>query len=175
MNEHAPDREQPETRARSEDRAGDVWYRDGLRFACTQCGNCCTGGPGAVWFTPEEGVAMAQRLGLDEATFLERFTRRIGTRRSLNERRTAFGYDCIFLDRATRPGKAVCGLYEARPMQCRTWPFWPENLDSREAWTSVKERTPCPGMDGGPLHDFVAITIERDRDRKAHAHGEDAS
>ncbi|MFM1805538.1 MAG: hypothetical protein RL136_2417, partial [Planctomycetota bacterium] len=29
------------------------WYAEGLRFECTQCGNCCSGGPGAVWFTPE--------------------------------------------------------------------------------------------------------------------------
>ena len=25
------------------------WYRDGLRFTCTRCGNCCTGAPGYVW------------------------------------------------------------------------------------------------------------------------------
>jgi uncharacterized protein len=116
---------------------------------------------------------MAARLGLDEGDFLDRFTRRIGMRRSLNERKTAFGYDCIFLDRKTLPGKAICGLYEARPMQCRTWPFWPENLESPEAWQAVKARTPCPGMDSGPLHDFVSITIERDRDRKADSFGEE--
>eukprot|EP00961_Rhodomonas_salina_P046921 629705-Rhodomonas_salina.2 len=29
-------------------------------------------------------------------------------------------------------GKAICSLYEARPKQCRTWPFWPENLASPE-------------------------------------------
>ena len=28
---------------------GEPWYRDGLRFQCTQCGNCCTGDPGVVW------------------------------------------------------------------------------------------------------------------------------
>ncbi len=116
---------------------------------------------------------MAARLGLAEAVFLERYTRRIGQRRSLNETRTSFGHDCVFLDRTTHPGKAICGLYDARPMQCRTWPFWPENLESPEAWRAVKERTPCPGMDSGPVHDFVTITIERDRDRKAAAFGEE--
>ena len=27
----------------------EPWYRDGLRFACTRCGACCTGAPGYVW------------------------------------------------------------------------------------------------------------------------------
>jgi Fe-S-cluster containining protein len=153
--------------------AAPEWYRDGLRFECTQCGNCCTGGPGAVWFTPSEGRAMAEKLGLDEAAFLERYTRRIGVRRSLIERRTEFGHDCIFLDRSTRPGKAICGLYEARPMQCRTWPFWPENLESATAWTEVKERTPCPGMNKGTLHSLVTIRVQRDLDRKREAFGEE--
>ena len=53
------------------DPAGDAarpdWYDDGLRFECTQCGNCCTGPPGMVWFTPEEGRRMAEGLGLDES------------------------------------------------------------------------------------------------------------
>ena len=150
-----------------------VWYRAGLRFACTQCGNCCTGGPGAVWFSPEEGKAMAAALGLGEEEFLRRYTRRIGVRRSLNERRTEFGYDCIFLDRTSIPGKAVCGLYRARPSQCRTWPFWAENIESEEAWAEVKARTPCPGMGQGRLHSFVEITVQRDADRKREAYGED--
>ena len=51
------------------------WYADGLRFQCTGCGNCCTGPPGTVWFTEEEGRAIAASLGLDEATFLRRFVR----------------------------------------------------------------------------------------------------
>ena len=30
------------------------WYADGLSFTCTQCGNCCTGGPGYVWISDME-------------------------------------------------------------------------------------------------------------------------
>lgn len=152
----------------------DAWFRDGLRFECTQCGNCCTGGPGAVWFSPAEGRAMAAAVGLDEAEFLSRYTRSIGVRRSLNERRTEHGFDCVFLDRSTVPGKAVCGLYHARPSQCRTWPFWAENIESPEAWAATKARTPCPGMGRGRLHGYVEITVQRDLDRKREAY-EDAS
>lgn len=138
----------------------ELWYRDGLRFACTQCGNCCSGPPGAVWFTPEEGRAIAAELGLDERTFLDRYTRPLSGRRSLKEFVGERGYDCVFLDRATSPGRALCSIYAARPLQCRTWPFWPEHLRSASAWSDAKRRTPCPGMDAGPVHDVVAITIQ---------------
>ena len=38
------------------------WYRYGLSFECTQCGNCCTGGPGFVWVEEEEIRAIADFL-----------------------------------------------------------------------------------------------------------------
>jgi len=131
------------------------WYAAGLRFSCTQCGNCCTGPPGAVWFTEEEGARLAAHLGLSERAFRRRFARRLSGAWSLVERRTAHGYDCIFLDRETQPGRAVCAVYESRPTQCRTWPFWPENVASPEAWASAKGATPCPGMGRGNV-----VTVE---------------
>lgn len=138
------------------------WYDDGLRFECTQCGNCCSGPPGAVWVDDDDVRAIAARLRVGEAEFVDRYTRRLGTRRSLNEVRSEHGHDCVFLDRRA-PGRAVCAIYEARPVQCRTWPFWRENLESREAWDGAKRRTPCPGMDRGRTYTSVEITIERER------------
>ena len=138
------------------------WYADGLRFSCTQCGNCCTGPPGAVWFLEEEGRTMAAHLGLDERTFFRRFARRVDGKWSLNEHSTPHGYDCVFLDRESVRGKAVCRLYEARPTQCRTWPFWPENLETEEAWKTTKLLTPCPGMGSGKLVRIEEIRIRRD-------------
>ncbi len=61
------------------------WWRDGLRFECTCCGNCCSGEPGAVWFAKEEGQQMATRLGLSEADFLRDYARKIGGKCSLKE------------------------------------------------------------------------------------------
>ncbi len=142
----------------------DEWYADGLRFECTMCGNCCTGGEGAVWFTEEEGRAMAKELGLEIDAFLATYTREVRGRRSLVEYSTAHGMDCIFLDRVTLPGKALCKVYRARPSQCSTWPFWPDNLESKRAWVVAKKRTPCPGMDQGKLIPIEAIRIQRDRD-----------
>jgi len=142
------------------------WYKDGLRFACTQCGNCCTGPPGYVWFSRSEGRAMAKSVGVPVETFYERYARREGDGWSLKERETEHGYDCVFLDRESFPGRAVCSLYDARPTQCRTWPFWPENLVSKEIWNQVKRETPCPGMNTGALVPIEEIRIQRDLTRE---------
>ncbi len=141
------------------DAAPTPWYADGLRFECTQCGNCCSGEPGAVWFTPAEAQEMARVVGVSVEVFLDRYTRRLGARRSLKELVRNGKHDCVFLDRESRPGKAVCSLYKARPSQCRTWPWWPEVVESPEAWAETKQRTPCPGMGAGPVHSLVEITI----------------
>ena len=137
------------------------WYADGLRFQCTQCGTCCTGPPGAVWFTAEEATAIARSLNLGEDEFYARFAHRIDGRWSLVERETPHGFDCAFLDRTTVPGKALCSIYETRPRQCRTWPFWPEMLESKRQWTTYKRTTPCPGMECGPLIPVEQIRIQR--------------
>ena len=101
---------------------------------------------------------MAEAVGLDEATFRRRHARVIDGRWSLNEHLTEHGYDCVFLDRESRPGAAICRLYGARPQQCRTWPFWPENMESPEAWETARATTPCPGMGSGPIIPVERIT-----------------
>lgn len=144
----------------------EPWYAPGLRFQCSQCGNCCTGPPGFVWFSPDEARELARHLGVSESSFYRKYARRAAQPArgwSLKERRTPFGLDCVFLDRDTVPGRAVCSVYEVRPTQCQTWPFWPENLRSKEAWREVKRATPCPGMDHGPLIRPEQIRIHRDR------------
>lgn len=104
---------------------------------------------------------MAATLGISEQAFLDDYTHSTSLGLSLNEKSGADGYDCVFLDRTTMPGKAICGLYEARPSQCRTWPFWPENLRSPESWDRAARG--CPGMNQGKLHpvEVVQMTVER--------------
>jgi uncharacterized protein len=119
------------------------WYRDGLRFECTQCGNCCTGGPGHVWVTAEEIAAMAGHLGMQPDDFETRFVRTVGARKSLVELPER-NWDCVFLDASRR-----CTVYEVRPRQCRTWPFWESNLASKRAWEGTCQV--CPGAGTGKL------------------------
>ena len=120
----------------------EPWYKDGLRFSCTQCGKCCTGSPGYVWIDDDEIEAMAEFLKISVEDFLERYTHRIEGRLSLLEH--PVNYDCVFLkDRQ-------CQVYGARPKQCRTFPWWSENLKSRQAWKETAQR--CEGIrDDAPL------------------------
>jgi Fe-S-cluster containining protein len=111
------------------------WYRDGLAFTCTRCGNCCTGAPGYVWVTPDEIERLAAFRHETVEEFSARFVRLVGDRYSLIEKP---GGDCVFWDK-----QAGCTVYSARPVQCRTWPFWPENLESAQDWRQVQEV--CPG------------------------------
>jgi uncharacterized protein len=132
----------------------------GLRFACTMCGNCCSGPAGYVIVSDDEARALARRLKVPVKRFLDEFTLQTPEGRSLKEKPSAAGLDCVFLDRETIPGKAICGVYEDRPIQCRTWPFWPSVIRSRSSWERSK-RT-CPGMDKGKLHAPQQIRILRD-------------
>ena len=141
--------------------ADNEWYVDGLSFRCTMCGNCCSGAPGVVWFEEKEGLAMAEKLQITEARFYKIFARKVGGRWSLKERMTPHGLDCVFLDRETSPGKALCRVYGARPVQCRTWPFWPENLESPEAWQ--RAGADCPGLNKGGIIPVTQIRILRDK------------
>lgn len=128
--------------AAGDSNAAQPWYKDGLRFECTQCGDCCTGAPGYVWVNKDEIVGLAAERGLDVAEFERQYVRRVGIRLSLVEHPNG---DCVFFDGQTRR----CTVYNARPRQCRTWPFWQSNLRTPEAWQETC--AVCPGSGSGNL------------------------
>ena len=118
------------------------WYHQGLRFACTQCGRCCTGRGGYVWVTAQEIACLADFLGLGIRRFGRRYLRRIGPRYALLERPGSG--DCTFLVGRT------CSVYDARPGQCRRFPWWERNLRSPAAWARAAEE--CEGIaESAPL------------------------
>jgi Fe-S-cluster containining protein len=125
----------------------EPWYRDGLAFECTRCGACCTGAPGYVWVNAEEIARLAEFRGQSVDQFTRAFVRRVGDDYSLIEKP---GGDCIFWD--TRSG---CTVYPARPVQCRTWPFWPENIATRDEWERVEGA--CPGSGRGRVFSVEEI------------------
>jgi hypothetical protein len=129
------------------------WYQGGLRFACTACGDCCTGEPGAIWVNDDEIAALAAHLDMDVEAFARDHVRQLGNRRTLYER---FDGDCILFDPETRR----CTVYAARPTQCRTWPFWEQNVASEQTWAEICDV--CPGSGAGEL-----IPIERIREELA--------
>lgn len=127
------------------------WYQEGLRFECTGCGGCCTGFPGYVWVTDEEIMLMAERMQMSFKDFSMKYTRFVDGRVSLRE--NAVSYDCVFLE-----DKKRCGLYDLRPKQCKTFPFWPQNIETPEAWNEIALH--CEGI--GPDRPIVNLeTIQK--------------
>ncbi len=112
------------------------WYRQGLRFKCTECGKCCTGSPGYVWVNEEEIEKIAASLQISVKTCKQRYIRRVGSHFSLVESKTT--YDCVFL----KDNK--CQVYKARPTQCRTFPWWPQHLSSQKKWNELAKT--CEGI-----------------------------
>jgi len=135
----------------------DAWYRDGLRFACTGCGHCCSGGPGYVWVTPADIARIADTLKMPIEAVARQYVRSVDNAFCLTEK---VGYDCIFLERPDAH-TTRCRIYEVRPTQCRTWPFWNANLKSADAWKRASQS--CPGMRATEGKVFPLAEIEQRR------------
>lgn len=120
----------------------DRWYEQGLAFSCTQCGKCCTnhGDYTHVYLAKADVKNIAEHLGMTRSAFRREYTVKDGPWTSLKIE----GEACPFLGEDNR-----CQVYEVRPKQCSTWPFWVENL-VRETWEGpIKEF--CPGIDQGEV------------------------
>jgi len=138
-------------------KSSEPWYSAGLAFECTGCGACCAGpGEGYVWVDDKEIAAIAAKLQIPEARMRRKYVRKVGRRFSLVERKD--NKDCIFL-MPDGTGGRKCKVYEVRPVQCRTWPFWPSNLGSPDDWAYAGMR--CPGINRGDLHDMREIEDKR--------------
>ena len=121
----------------------DCFYAQGLKFSCTGCRYCCGVEPGYVFLCEADITRLCAFLKLDRETFLKTYcrrTRETGVYSLLEKTRN----DCIFL---TEKG---CGIYDARPVQCRTYPFWDTILKDPQSWK--EEASFCPGINTGKVH-----------------------
>ena len=116
------------------------WYDDGLKFSCTSCGKCCKV-DGDVWLAPEEVEQIMAHLGyndINKDTAIDSFRKKYvraevapsdGSQSqswmSLKRKEGA----CIFLDQGGQ-----CSIYDVRPVQCSTYPFWPSLMKNKKAW-----------------------------------------
>ena len=117
------------------------FFDAGLRFSCTECGQCCTGAPGIIRVDDAEIDALAALRGETREAFIASSLRPLPSG-GWSIRETASG-DCIFF-----AGKR-CTVYTARPAQCRTYPFWLKNLRNEAAWHATAQA--CPGIGTGAL------------------------
>ena len=126
------------------------FYAKGLRFFCTRCSACCRHESGYVFLSIKDASLLGASLNIGYREFTEIYCRWVpaengNERLSLKEKSN---YDCIFW--VQRKPAGLCSVYEARPLQCRAFPFWSSVLSSRKNWEmTVRD---CPGAGRGPLH-----------------------
>lgn len=120
-----------------------AWWKDGLRFQCQNSGQCCTshGEYGFVYLTKKDRSRMARALNLTLLQFTKKHCDLSNGFFHLKE--DPKNPDCQFLK------NKKCQIYQARPTQCRTWPFWPDTLPAK-AWNKEVLNF-CPGVGKGPL------------------------
>lgn len=116
------------------------WFEDGLQFDCTGCGKCCKV-DGDVWLAPEETETIMTHLGYDQSnnndeSYIEEFRKKYIRAEVTNGNQSESWVclkrkegACIFLDDAGQ-----CSIYDVRPVQCNTYPFWPSIVQNRGAW-----------------------------------------
>lgn len=121
---------------KTDSQQNEPWFSDGLRFKCTGCGKCCTGSPGYVYLSLADMERLAAHFKLSESEFAQKYTRLIEGQYALLDRPGS--YDCAFLK------DKQCTVYEARPTQCRTFPWWIHHLRDPEDWEEASQR--CEGI-----------------------------
>lgn len=125
------------------------WWSEGIRFECQGSGKCCQsrGQYGFVYLTLEDRQRFARYFKIPTRQFTAKYCQNTDGFWHLKESPTQD--DCRYLK-----GKA-CTVYEARPSQCRTWPFWPEHMGAKQWAKEVKSF--CPGVGQGKLHTAAEI------------------
>jgi len=121
------------------------FYAAGLRFSCRRCSSCCRHESGFVYLSENDLSRLANGFKMDYTGFITTWCRwvpfdRGAMRLALKEKSN---FDCIFW-------KDGCTVYHARPLQCRTFPFWDTVACSSESWEAAGYS--CPGINTGELH-----------------------
>ena len=101
--------------------------KDGYNFAfdssaCSSChGNCCIGESGYIWISENEILNLAKYLKISQNEVREKYLYKASYKYSIQEiQLDENNFSCCFLN----VEKKQCMIYEVRPMQCRTFPFW---------------------------------------------------
>lgn len=129
------------------------WYVGGLHFECQGCGGCCAGpASGYIWVTEKEIEFIADYLKQPVEAVRQKYTKRVRFKTTIVEQPDT--NDCVFLRKTSRG--LGCMIYPVRPNQCRTWPFWSENIANCAEWNSTAKK--CGGINRGKL--FTADEIE---------------
>jgi hypothetical protein len=103
-----------------------------IKFSCQRCGACCLR-EGFVFLTTEELFSLADYMQQDVDIVRDKWLATWQRRYVLKSHPDG---GCVFYDK-----DIGCAIYPVRPEQCRTYPYWSEDLDWFE-----KERKMCEGI-----------------------------
>ena len=133
-----------------------------LHFECTACGKCCTGNTDThyIALSVKEADLLRAHLDVSEAWFKRRYVEHL-TRDSWSIR--MHNGQCVFLGKDNK-----CGIYNLRPVQCRTYPFWPELLEKEARWTAEKKY--CEGINRGAIINIKHIKQQLQQQLDAEEH-----
>lgn len=129
-----------------------LWYNkmpnnQSLPFDCTGCGKCCQT-KGDVYLNQNETNNAAKLLNISNDEFKRKFSSREIKSKVRNDehwivlkqKEDSNGLQgCVFLDEETKS----CSIYDARPLQCSTYPFWPSIMKSVDAWNGEVVSADC--------------------------------
>lgn len=132
------------------------FYSDGIRFQCQDCGNCCLSRDhyAYVYLTAQDRKNLSDYLGISTREFTLQYTEKSDGLLHLIDPHK----DCLFLE------GGLCSVYEARPVQCRSWPFWPENM-KKKVWEG-EIASYCAGVGKGRLYSAEEIEHIIEREKK---------
>jgi Fe-S-cluster containining protein len=131
-----------------------LFWEEGLRFTCQRCSLCCTRDEGYVFLTENDVERLAAESRMGRGQFIKTWCRWIkaGGGVELLSLKEKSNNDCFFW-------KDGCGVYNARPLQCRTYPFWKNFLVSEATWEEALAG--CPGVGEGELRtkEYIASCV----------------
>lgn len=124
------------------------YEEEALRFGCTQCGQCCAR-PGEIYLTESDALRISNYLRLSVKEFRKAWCVRDGVEWKMV---VTEAKSCpFFVERR-------CTIHDVKPIQCRTYPFWPEIVGTRYGWED--EAAECEGINHPDGRLYVTEEVE---------------
>lgn len=109
-----------------------------LVFSCTGCGICCKE-KGYIFFNDDDIKKASDFLKISPPVFINKYLKYeeyYGYYIKVDE-----GKSCCFLDENNK-----CTINDAKPKQCKTFPYWNEYMDKNGNLIAGKFNRPCKGV-----------------------------
>jgi len=118
--------------------------KNGIKFECQGSGKCCVSrnSYGFVYLSNIDLKRFSKNFKISLKKFKKKYCQITDGFIHLTEKYELEG-NCIFLK------NKKCSVYSSRPSQCRTWPFWNDNMNVK-VWNEDVSIN-CPGIGKGKV------------------------